>query len=75
MALTWGSLHHGIRHMVAVKLHRAGHTVSEIQQLLCHESPGATEIYLRSLGVFQTTERVVETLFSGKKVSQKVSQA
>ena len=66
--------YHGIRHMVAVKLYRAGHTVSEIQQLLCHESPGTTEIYLRSLGVFQTTERVVETLFSNKKVSQKVSQ-
>ena len=66
--------YHGIRHMVAVKLYRAGHAVSEIQQLLCHESPGTTEIYLRSLGVFQTTERVVETLFSEKKVSQKVSQ-
>jgi len=59
--------YHGIRHMVAVKLYRAGHTVSEIQQLLCHESPGTTEIYLRSLGVFQTTERVVETLFSEKR--------
>lgn len=66
--------YHGIRHMIAVKIYRAGHTVSEIQQLLCHESPGTTEIYLRSLGVFQTTERVTETLFSGKKVSQKVSQ-
>ena len=64
--------YHGIRHMVAVKLYRAGHTVSEIQQLLCHESPGTTEIYLRSLGVFQTTEKVVETLFSEKKVSQKI---
>lgn len=66
--------YHGIRHMVAVKLYRAGHTVSEIQQLLCHESPGTTEIYLRSLGVYQTTERVVETLSSEKKVSQKVNQ-
>jgi integrase len=66
--------YHGIRHMVAVKLYRAGHAVSEIQQLLCHESPGTTEIYLRSLGVYQTTEKVVETLFVNKKVSQKVSQ-
>lgn len=66
--------YHGIRHMVAVKLYRAGHAVSEIQQLLCHESPGTTEIYLRSLGVYQTTEKVVETLFTNKKVSQKVSQ-
>ena len=47
---------HSIRHMVAVQLYRAGHTVAEIQTLLRHRSPQTTEIYLRSLGVFQTSE-------------------
>ena len=58
----------------AVRAEYLAGRLSEIQQLLCHESPGTTEIYLRSFGVFQTTEKVVETLFSGKKVSQKVSR-
>jgi integrase len=67
--------YHGIRHMVATKLWKEGHTVAQIQQLLRHESPQTTEIYLKSLGLYQTTEQVVTTLVEKKRVSHKVSQA
>ncbi len=61
---------HSIRHMVAVQLYRAGHTVAEIQTLLRHRSPQTTEIYLRSLGVFQTSEAVVESLEVARRVAR-----
>jgi len=65
--------YHGIRHMVATKLYKEGHSVAQIQQLLRHESPQTTEIYLRSLGLYQTTEQVITTLVEKKVVSQQVS--
>lgn len=61
---------HSIRHMVAVQLYRAGHTVAEIQTLLRHRAPQTTEIYLRSLGVFQTSEAVVESLGVARRVAR-----
>jgi integrase len=61
---------HSIRHLVAVQLYRAGHTVAEIQTLLRHRSPQTTEIYLRSLGVFQTSEAVVESLGVARRVAR-----
>lgn len=61
---------HSIRHLVAVQLYRAGHTVAEIQTLLRHRSPQTTEIYLRSLGVFQNSEAVVESLGVARRVAQ-----
>lgn len=61
---------HSIRHMVAVQLYRAGHTVAEIQTLLRHRSPQTTEIYLRSLGVFQTSDAVVESLGVARRVAR-----
>lgn len=61
---------HSIRHLVAVQLYRAGHTVAEIQMLLRHRSPQTTEIYLRSLGVFQTSEAVVESLGVARRVAR-----
>jgi len=65
---------HSIRHMVAVQLYRAGHTVAEIQTLLRHRSPQTTEIYLRSLGVFQTSEAVVESLGVARRVAREKSK-
>lgn len=62
--------YHSIRHMVAVQLYRSGHTVAEIQTLLRHRSPQTTEIYLRSLGVFQTSEAVIESLGVARRVAQ-----
>ncbi len=59
--------YHGIRHMVATKLWTEGHTVSQIQQFLRHESPQTTEIYLRSLGLYQTTEPLIDTLVRTKQ--------
>lgn len=61
--------------MVAVKLYQAGHTVAEIQTLLRHRSPQTTEIYLRSLGVFQTSEAVVESLGVVRRVAREKRKA
>lgn len=66
--------YHGIRHMVATKLWSEGHTVAQIQQFLRHESPQTTEIYLRSLGVYQTTEAVVATLVVKKGILQEIKE-
>ncbi len=67
--------YHGIRHMVATKLWVEGHTVAQIQQLLRHESPQTTEIYLKSLGLYQTTEQVVTTLVEKKQMGRALSPA
>lgn len=51
---------HAIRHLTAVSLYQAGETVATIQQILRHENPTTTEIYLRSLGVLQVSRGALE---------------
>lgn len=51
---------HAIRHLTAVSLFQAGETVATIQQILRHENPTTTEIYLRSLGVLQVLRAALE---------------
>ena len=42
---------HAIRHLSAGYLYQQGKSVSLIQQILRHEKPGTTEIYLKNLGI------------------------
>lgn len=51
---------HAIRHLTAVSLYQAGETVATIQQVLRHESPSTTEVYLRSLGVLQLSRAALD---------------
>lgn len=51
---------HAIRHLTAITLYQSGESVATIQQILRHESPGTTEIYLRSLGVLQVARPALE---------------
>ncbi len=51
---------HAIRHLTAVMLYQSGEPVATIQQILRHESPGTTEIYLRSLGILQVARPALE---------------
>ncbi len=56
---------HAIRHLTATILYHKGYSLSLIQQVLRHQSPGTTERYLRSIGIEKVRE-CLEGAFVGK---------